>query len=57
MRTITAFCLVLVISFCLRVKSAAALLEISMLDLIFMGVTVAFFVIAIGYVRVCEKLR
>jgi len=29
----------------------------AMMDLIFIGITVAFFLIAIGYVRVCEKLR
>ena len=28
-----------------------------MLDLIFVGVTAAFFLIAIAYVRACEKLR
>jgi len=28
-----------------------------MLDLMFVGLTTAFFVLAIGYVRACEKLR
>jgi hypothetical protein len=28
-----------------------------MLDLVFMGITVAFFVVALAYVRACEKLR
>lgn len=28
-----------------------------MLDLLFVGVTIGFFLLAIGYVRVCERLR
>lgn len=29
----------------------------AMLDLIFIGITVGFFLIAIAYVRACEKLQ
>jgi len=28
-----------------------------MLDLIFIGLTIGFFLLALGYVRVCERLQ
>jgi len=28
-----------------------------MADIVFIGITIGFFLIALGYVRVCEKLR
>ncbi len=29
----------------------------AMMDLMFIGITITFFSIAVGYVRACEKLR